>query len=326
MERILLWSRVDRTYLVKKIQAFIHNSGIHCELVVLSDDMWNGGQLYCDYFECMKKETNANMNNVIKNLILKYSVVGVIVASNYDLNVIVDMAEWLNERNVRFFSPDSKTLKLCLSKRMQYVFLRSHGFDVPDSYFFDIMDDREKENILFPLIAKPDNGQGSEGIIEITSADELSKYFHSNGTIIFQKKSNGAEYTVDCFNDFAGNLLIAIPRKRVRIIGSHSTASLIELNSDIIGIAKRLSSLIYVSGPWNFQLFNDNGRFLIHDINPRLSNGIGFCISCGAPFEELIVNHLLNNIPPVDVNFSINSNLAISYTYFENQNNESFPK
>lgn len=41
MNRILFIIRVDRTNLLQKMQEYIRESNIKCEIVVLSDSMWN---------------------------------------------------------------------------------------------------------------------------------------------------------------------------------------------------------------------------------------------------------------------------------------------
>lgn len=290
MIRILFFTRVDRTYLIQKISEYINSKNIKCELVVISDSLWNCCENHVKKYICIPP--NVDKQDFVKEIIIKYNISGIFVASNYDLIHLIQMKQWLKEHQVRYYAPDERSLRICLSKVEQYYFLNENQFLTPKIYTLEEITSN-KEEIIFPLILKPINGQGSRNIVEVSNLDEVKWYCKKEKDIIIQSKVYGKEYTVDCFNDFNGNLILCVPRERLVINGAHAIVAKINLNESIINMAIEMSRKLKIIGPWNFQLFEINEDFIIHDINPRIANGLIFSIESGAPFQELIVDNLL---------------------------------
>lgn len=289
MNRILFIIRVDRTNLLQKMQEYIRESNIKCEIVVLSDSMWNPCRKFIQNYIYM--QPNVNEENFIKSIIEEYSINGIMVASNYDLKYINNMQEWLKKKKINFYGPDFQSLLVCLSKKKQYSLLREHDIPVVNMYSYDeIM----KSNCnMFPLIIKPSNGQGSKNIIEISSREELVWSYNRLEDPVIQPKIEGKEYTIDCFNDYKGKVLLSVPRERLVVDGPHTIVAKIHLNETLNSIAFKISRIVKIVGPWNFQVFEVNNKYIVHDINPRIANGLCFSITAGAPFEALIIDYLL---------------------------------
>lgn len=289
MISILFFTRVDRTYFIQKILEYIYLKHRDCKLVVISDNQWNSCRKFVENFEYIP--SNTDICSFIKKVIKKYNVKGIFVASNYDLIYLINMKLWLKSNRIRYYAPDQKTLRICLSKMELNCFLKENDFLAPLTFTLeDVLKHGEE---MFPLIVKPVDGQGSKNVIEVSNIDDLIWYCKKDSTLLIQTKIEGKEYTVDCFNDYDGELLICVPRERLIVNNGHAIAVQIKMNQELIKMASIISQKLKIIGPWNFQAFEVEGQFIIHDINPRMANGLIYSIEAGVPFDMLIVDYLL---------------------------------
>ena len=292
MRSILFITRVDRTYFIMKMLKYMRKNFKKVRLIVISDDEWNPCRPIVDHFVYLPKNEK-NSEKFIKNVINAFNIKGVFVASNFDLILLQNISSWLDKHQILYYGPHKTSLKICLSKYEQHIFLESIGVRTPHVYTYEeIMYSREKS--IFPIIIKPIYGQGSTGVFLINDKEELLSQSY-NEDILLQEKIEGIEYTIDCFTNKRGELLLNVPRIRSVISGSHSVVAKIQLNKELHKLALKINDNIRIFGPWNFQLFQTEKGFIVHDINPRIASGIIFSLSAGAPFDEMIVNHLVED-------------------------------
>ena len=114
---------------------------------------------------------------------------------------------------------NGETLNLCKDKQETYKYFLNSGINIPKVYF-----EEEIEDIItygdidkLPLIIKPKDGMGSDGVYKIKNLNELKffKEYVKNG--IVQEFINGDEYTVDTLVDLRGNPVYVVPRKRLEV-------------------------------------------------------------------------------------------------------------
>lgn len=292
MKTILFLTRVDRTFFIKRLLAYMNNTPMKYRLLVVSDDKWNASRALVENYIYMPP--NVEQEAFLREVIEKYRVNGLFVASGLDLILLNNMRQWLVKTGVSYYSPDEASLKICLSKYEQFLFLRR--IDVLTPLIYDYETVIQNGNKMFPLIIKPNCGQGSENIRLLRNIDELIEQHGYSKDMIIQKQETGIEYTVDCFTNKTGELVICVPRIRFIVSGAHTMVAKIRTNEiEILELASKLNRNLKIWGPWNFQLFKNERRLIVHDINPRIANGIVFSMQAGAKFEELIVEELLGN-------------------------------
>ena len=68
-----------------------------------------------------------------------------------------------------------------------------------------------------PLFAKPDIGQGSQGIMRIEKMEDLNQLKGKDDEYIISELLPGQEYTIDCFTNRKRELVVASMRMRKRI-------------------------------------------------------------------------------------------------------------
>ncbi len=311
MHTILFITRVDRTYFIKKLLDYARMKSV--KLIVLSDDDQNSCKLLVDNFIYMPSDIN--QKEFIKDIILRYSVEGIFVASNFDLLLLKRLDEWLTEKGIVYYGPKHDYIDVCLSKRKHNQLLKQLYLKSPNTYEIDDIIKQHREDI-YPLIIKPDYGQGSTNISLVFSLNELTKNYYNRNEFIAQEKIIGQEYTVDCFTDKAGELLLCVPRLRKKVVAGHSVISMVCFDEEIENLVEILNEKLKIFGPWNVQLFRNENGLIVHDINPRIANGIIYSLNAGAPFEKLIVDSLIGVDSGIDLNYKsmINENADL-YCY-----------
>ena len=146
----------------------------------------------------------------------------------------------------------------------------------------------------FPVFAKPDRGQGSQGVRKITSRAELEAltaevpaFFKSNVVAEFLP---GREYTIDCLSQANGELVFAAARIRHQIRNGISTdAEIVDL-PDLSEIAATIGAEFSLTGAWFFQLKHaQDGRLKLLEVAPRLGGASCLNRMRGVNFAHLSI-------------------------------------
>lgn len=143
--------------------------------------------------------------------------------------------------------------------------------------------DSDLKEKKYPLIAKPNFGSGSKGVIKILNEKEylLIKNYEN---YLIQNFISGIEYTVD-FIANNGKLLKAVVRKRNISKGICLDGEVVD-NDDIYNLTSVFVSKFNISGLNNIQFIKnevDNNYYII-DFNPRPSGTIMLSIMAGVDF------------------------------------------
>jgi len=293
MNNILFFTRVDRSAFIQKIKQYIDECYPTCKIIVLSDNKYSPNYYFADDF-LLLPETDLPISDILKTIIIEHNIKGIFVASNYDIKYLLQIEAWLIDNNIAYYSPNGATLEICLSKMRMFEYLSSNNILTPQSMFVAYgIDEINMCGLNFPLIIKPDNGQGSNNVHIILDKEDLQYHLSRIEQPIVQKYISGTNFTIDCFNDMTGNVRVCVPRHRVIIEGAHSAVCEIVLDESLHKLAKCISDQFVITGAWNFQAIKNKSNYYIHDINPRIASGLMHSIISGVHFEKYIVDLLL---------------------------------
>lgn len=177
---------------------------------------------------------------------------------------------------------DAHTTNVCRSKKKTYEFFCGEWF-IPKTY----PDAKHVEE--FPVFVKPSIGQGSVGAKKINTIQELINTTTEDSSLLICEYLSGMEYTIDCFTDKDGKLLVTKIRDRQRIRAGISVRSCeCELDEKIQEIAKIINSKLHFKGAWFFQVKrNINGEYRLLEISPRIPGTMGLSRNLGINFPML---------------------------------------
>lgn len=195
-----------------------------------------------------------------------------------------------------------ETVEICRSKNRTYDFLA--GSPYLPRYYGSI--DEVKS---YPVFIKPTVGQGAQGARLIKDREHLAEALSDGVEYAICEYLPGDEFTVDCFTDRHGNLLMVSPRSRDRIRAGIAVRSrLLPADDAIRTIAEDINKKMRFNGAWFFQLKeNNNGEYRLMEIAPRIAGTMGLSRSRGVNFPLLT----LYNMWGFDVSLLSNGNEAM---------------
>lgn len=212
--------------------------------------------------------------------------------------LILDEArDRLEEIGVKLVLSDRRVLEICGDKRRTAAFFEKHKIPAPKTLRAE-----EVEEIIagkmsaYPLILKPADGMGSEGIFRAKNRKELSFFYEYAGdNTLVQECVAGREYTIDVLCDFCGEPVYIVPRIRLEVISGEVSKSRVDMQERVIAETERLLGALRkegcVCGPMTIQCFlseNERDIYFI-EINPRFGGGVPLAFAAGADYAEALL-------------------------------------
>ena len=134
---------------------------------------------------------------------------------------------------------------------------------------FDTIDDIDS----WPVVVKPDMGQGGQGVSVVNVKDEIDLVLSKTADPILVEYLPNNEITIDCFTDRNQKLIWIGPRTRERVkAGITMRSKMLSLTDEIEIIAEEINKRLLLRGPWFFQLKGDkNGNWKLLEICSRIA-------------------------------------------------------
>jgi len=210
-----------------------------------------------------------------------------------DLPFLSEIRQELESHGTRLVLSSSKTLELCLDKSAAYRHMQDRGFAIPRTVSLSEVDPSQVERLAFPVLAKPRDGSASQGQRILDSPSQ------SEGLppdTLLQEMARGDEYTVNLYLDRHGQVLCAIPHRRLALQNGESVQARTEriplLVEQATAVARSLPGAL---GPINLQAFYDPETQAVQfiDLNPRLGGAFPLAHQAKGEFIEwLCCEHL----------------------------------
>lgn len=143
----------------------------------------------------------------------------------------------------------------------------------------------------FPMIAKPRCGSASKGIIIARNREDLDRIHDSGNYLIQEYIADRDEYSVDCYVTRQGQVLAAVPRLRIDVLGGEVTRTVTVDDPELLSLSAEVLSKTGLVGAVTLQFLRDrnDGRLLLMEVNPRLGGGVVCSVHAGADIPEMIL-------------------------------------
>lgn len=171
--------------------------------------------------------------------------------------------------------------------------------------FFDKTKTNEwclKENISvpndlssFPLIAKPNTGSASKGIIVLQNDNDLQQLDNKDKYLI-QKFIKCKEYSIDVYvSPKTKNIISLVSRERLETQGGESIKSITVKNSSILSFCEEVIAKSKLTGPLTLQILKEDttNKLYFMEINPRFGGAVLNSIEAGANSPLYLINDYL---------------------------------
>lgn len=275
----------------------IYNALKHCKEVTLfgaGQDISNHARFsYPEYHVLPSIHENgwlASLIELVQRLQIDY------IFPAYD-DVIVALSEVSDQIPAAIISSPAYTCRLTRSKSATYHALAGK-VRVP------VMYGAPNEINNYPVLIKPDRGQGSQGVHRINAPDEVHHAMRNVLEPIICEYLPGEEFTVDCFSDRERGLLFASARSRRRIRNGIAVNTTTEQLPEVRDIADIIGSAFDLRGAWFFQLKRaSDGELTLLEVAPRIAGamaahrvmGVNFPLLSIFEHERLHINLLINH-------------------------------
>lgn len=233
-----------------------------------------------------------------------------IVVSLFDIDLLIlaKNKEYFEQMGISVIVSDQNIIEICNDKWQTYNFLKSNGFNVPETYLSlnDVKKKILKGELKYPIVVKPRFGCGSISVdiayceedidylsrkVDRIISDSYLKYESSatNDRIIYQEYLQGQEYGADIINDLNGtNQGVNIRKKLAMRSGETDIAELIKfpmLENEL----EKLSKITGHIANMDCDIFISNNVPYILEMNARFGGGYPFSHMGGCNLPLAIV-------------------------------------
>jgi carbamoyl-phosphate synthase large subunit len=227
-------------------------------------------------------------------------------------DVLLALAEHADQIRAGVVTSPMETCRITRSKRATYELLAG-VVPVPHVY------GRPEEVGEFPVFAKPDRSQGSQGAVLVPDAPALAAAV-AGGSDLVMELLPGRELTVDCFSDRDRGVLFARARPRERTRAGISMATRTEPDSSLATRhARAIAERLELHGAWFFQLREDrNGEPRLLEVAPRVAGTSALHRVLGVNFPLLsLYEHLRMpvELAPNDIDVRLDRALVNRYQH-----------
>mgnify|MGYP000041114636 CR=1 FL=1 len=220
----------------------------------------------------------------LKKILKKENIDMVIPTVDEELLIL---AEKQKEMGAKVIISPYETIRTCNDKFLLYEVFK--GFDFCPKYLVtesreDLLDFFGRDKVL----VKPRISRGSRGVYVFETPEAVPGELITEKNI-FCEYLPGREYTVDALCDLEGNLVLAIPRLRVKTEKGVSIHGKTERNNEILRCVEKTCNTLKFIGPINIQFkYDSKEKPKLVEINPRLSGGFPITVASGLnPLEIL---------------------------------------
>ncbi|MBR6328516.1 MAG: ATP-grasp domain-containing protein [Lachnospiraceae bacterium] len=281
MTNILILSAGRRVELTNCFKAARDRLGIKGKVIAADCSPLAPALYFADSYEIVPRisEGEAYVKSII-DICRKEDVSLVVPTIDTELMLLAENKARIEyEGKCRVLISDKSVVEICRNKLNTQIFFEEHGFLVPHLY---IERELEKGDYDFPLFIKPLDGSSSIDAYKVENEEELRAYMELIDRPMVQAYMEGEEYTIDCFLDFAGELLHMVPRVRIATRSGEIAKGRIVRDEEIEKDVRRLMEELSPIGHITVQCRKTRRGVEYIEINPRFGGGAPMSIMAGA--------------------------------------------
>ncbi len=289
---ILILSAVKKKNLIKAF--YKCSSNYNCKLIVADNNLSKKNIQINNKYSYLIIKSPKYSNNYVKWLIktvIRYDI-NLVVPTNSDEIFFTEKLRRIKFKSRLFLTgiPQNK-LKFVNDKKLLFFFLRKNKIQTPK-----LLSLKNKPISAKKFIIKDRYGKKSKGLEILKNFDELLKYKKSEllNKKVIQEFKRGQEFGLDIVNDFNGNYLGILVRKKMLMRDGETKIAKINKPDKFIRLAKRISKLVKHKGLIDIDLIKIKKKIFVLDINPRFGGGYILSHKAGANIPSLLLNLVKN--------------------------------
>jgi len=179
---------------------------------------------------------------------------------------------------------------ICFDKVETYKFLKNHGFQTPWTMTSDEVSQMEIPS--YPVIVKPRFGFGSNAISFAKNRSEVDFFlnYYDNEDMIVQEFIEGAEYSFDILNDFHGETITTVVKRKMKMRSGETDQGYAIKDNQLAECGMTLGRKLKHIGPLDVDFFIKDSKPYILELNPRFGGGYPMTHLAGIDFPKILIN------------------------------------
>jgi carbamoyl-phosphate synthase large subunit len=278
---ILLTSVGRRVELLKAFRQSMHRSNIAGKIITADLKSSAPASFLADTAEIVPRVSDPHYVDQLLEICDRHQINLLIPLIDTELNLLSLHQQKFKDRGVTVLISSATVNDICYGKKNTGLFFQKIGVRTPKIYQLDEVTDQD-----FPVLIKPNTGSASVGVYRIKNRTELNFFVNYVEGAIIQELIDGDEYTIDVLVDFQGQVISAVPRRRLEARAGEISKGTTVKNPALIAAAKYVvESLPGAIGCITVQCFlQPNGEIVFIEINPRFGGGYPLAYRAGADF------------------------------------------
>lgn len=283
----------------------LRNSKYNCNIIGIDIFHDAVGQVWCDKFIQGIRADSANFIGFINSVIDEYDIDLVIPGIEQDLESLIQKFEELTS-SAKYVLNNKELFTTFHDKKRTYDFLENTVALIPHIYFNHELYKNASEHFGLPFILKQDISYASKGVATINNQKDFDYFIDKFGqNCMAQKKLqiNDNEFTCSIFGLKDGRFVNPICLQReLSAEGATKKATNIEVDSELMQTLKSISYVCKFEGPTNLQFIKYEEKYLLLEINARISSSTSIRRLFGVNEAEMCIDYyIFGKIPEVKV-------------------------
>ena len=186
-------------------------------------------------------------------------------------------------------------VELCFDKYNFNQKLLREGFNAVRSYIDkdEFYQDVEKSKIDYPVFVKPVRGSASVNISMASSKDEIEFFFNKYDDLMIQEFMSGSELGADVYIDMISNEPVAIfVKEKLKMRAGETDKAVSIKDDDLFALIVSFVSSFGFQGVIDIDIFKQNNKYYISEVNPRFGGGYPHAYECGQNIPRMIIRNL----------------------------------
>lgn len=283
----------------------LRNSGY--DLIIIGMDIYEDavGQKWCDSFYQALRADDKNYICFLKNFIVEKEIDLVFFGTEQEIIKVSNNREEFGNNISKLVINRKEVIELAQDKWLMHQFLSKNGLSIISTAISGEYNELKK-NFGQKILLKPRSSSASKGIIIVDNEGDFDYWKLKMGEQFMAQKIIGSdeqEYTVAVFGYRNEEYTKPICLKRKLGLGGATTKAQIVSIEELEHQAKCIVELLKPVGPTNLQFRLHNGKYLLLEVNPRISSSISIRTLFGFNEAKLCIDYFLEGRKAENIEF-----------------------
>ncbi len=277
------------------LKNFKKTLGDRVRLVVTDNSLYAPALEFADVSYQVPLITDPSYIPMILEICKKERIDAVTTLIDPEIAILAENREAFEALGITVLAPYQETAKLCFDKYEMAKYLVSRGIPTIQTYgsFAEFQAAYDAGRIDFPVFVKPRTGSGSVGARRVDTYEMLEEVTASDASLIIQELMTGEDMDADIYVDTISHEPVAIFSKKkisTTIGGANKTISF--KDERLFAFVKDALRAFRFNGPLDMDLFYQDGRYYLSEINPRFGGAYLHAYGAGVDFPAFIYHNV----------------------------------